>query len=59
VSIDAVRAGVEEPSLTDAQDYVANLQDQIDKATATTTTSTSTSTTTVATASVPESAPPA
>jgi protein phosphatase len=57
VSIDAVRAGVEEPSLTDAQDYVANLQDQIDKATATTTTSTST--TTVATASVPESAPPA
>jgi len=41
-SVDAVQAGVEEPSLEDARRYVANLQEQIDRATATTTTSTTT-----------------
>ena len=43
-SVEAVRAGVEESSLADARDYVANLQDQIDQTTASTTTSTTTST---------------
>jgi hypothetical protein len=44
-SVDAVRSGVEEPSLADAQRYVDNLRDQIADATTTTTTSTTTSTT--------------
>ncbi len=43
--VDAVQAGVEEPTLDDAREYVANLQDQIDQATTTTTTSTTTTTT--------------
>jgi serine/threonine protein phosphatase PrpC len=44
--LDEVRAGVEESSLAEAQRYVANLQEQIDQATATTTTSTTTTPTT-------------
>jgi serine/threonine protein phosphatase PrpC len=44
-SVDAVRSGVEEPSLADAQRYVDNLRDQIADATTTTTTSTTTTTT--------------
>jgi serine/threonine protein phosphatase PrpC len=56
-SVDAVRSGVEEPSLDEAQRYVANLQDQIEKST--TTTTTSTTSTTAPPASVPEPAPPA
>ncbi|HEY6533337.1 MAG TPA: Stp1/IreP family PP2C-type Ser/Thr phosphatase [Acidimicrobiales bacterium] len=55
-SIDAVRSGVEEPSLSAAQRYVDNLRDQI--ADATTTTTTSTTTTVPATPPAPE-APPA
>jgi len=47
-SVEAVRAGVEESSLADAREYVANLQDQIAQTTATTTTSTTTSTVPVA-----------
>jgi protein phosphatase len=43
-SVPAVRAGVEESSLDDARRYVANLQEQIDRATTTTTTSTTTTT---------------
>lgn len=60
-SLDAVRSGVEEPTLADAQRYVDNLRDQIAEATTTTTTST-TSTTTPAPAVVPvppAEAPPA
>jgi protein phosphatase len=41
-SIEAVRAGVEESSLADAREYVANVQDQIAQTTASTTTSTTT-----------------
>lgn len=43
-SLPAVQAGVEESSLDDARRYVANLQEQIDRATTTTTTSTTTTT---------------
>ncbi len=43
-SLPAIRSGVEEASLDDARNYVANLQDQIDRATSTTTTSTTTTT---------------
>lgn len=43
-SVPAVQAGVEESSLDDARRYVANLQEQIDRATTTTTTSTTTTT---------------
>ena len=50
-SVAAVKAGVEEASLDDARRYVANLQEQIDRATTTTTTS-ATTTTTVAAAPV-------
>ena len=38
--VDEVQAGVEEPSIDDARQYVANLQDQIDQATTTTTSTT-------------------
>jgi protein phosphatase len=53
-SVPAVQAGVEEPTLDDARRYVANLQEQIDRATTTTTTST---TTTVPTTVAPEAPP--
>jgi protein phosphatase len=56
-SVDAVRSGVEEPSLADAQRYVDNLRDQIADATTTTTTSTTTTTAAPPVVPLPEASP--